>query len=152
MTVQSRIAVLVVAAGASLAACSNAGTASPTTAPAGTSPASVQATETEFKIDLSAVKAAPGPVAFHVKNGGTIVHEFVVMRTDLAADKLPMASGAPEVNEDAPGLTAVDEIEDIAVGASADLSVTLQAGHYVVLCNLPGHYAGGMHADFTVGG
>ena len=28
--------------------------------------------------------------------------------------------------------------------------VTLAPGHYVVICNLPGHYASGMHADLTV--
>jgi len=36
-------------------------------------------------------------------------------------------------------------------GASANLSLTLPAGHYVLLCNLPGHYAGGMSTHFTVG-
>lgn len=28
--------------------------------------------------------------------------------------------------------------------------MSLPAGHYVLLCNLPGHYAGGMRADLTV--
>ncbi len=26
----------------------------------------------------------------------------------------------------------------------------LKKGHYALICNLPGHYQGGMHADFTV--
>jgi len=91
-------------------------------------------------------------VTFHVKNAGTQVHEFVVVRTELAADKLPLASGAPEVNEEAAGLAVVDEVEDLAAGAAADLTVTLEAGHYVVICNVPGHYGLGMHTDFTAGG
>jgi uncharacterized cupredoxin-like copper-binding protein len=26
----------------------------------------------------------------------------------------------------------------------------LPAGHYVLICNIDGHYRAGMHADFTV--
>ena len=28
--------------------------------------------------------------------------------------------------------------------------MTLKKGHYVLICNLPGHYSGGMRSDFTV--
>ena len=35
-------------------------------------------------------------------------------------------------------------------GKTGRLTVTLPAGKYVLLCNLPGHFAGGMYADFTV--
>jgi len=28
--------------------------------------------------------------------------------------------------------------------------VTLDAGSYVLICNLPGHYRQGMHSSFTV--
>ena len=111
----------------------------------------VAATESEFKVDLGSTTAPAGSVTFHIKNGGTTLHEFVVVRTDLSADKLPLASSAPEVDEDSDKLHSVDEVEDIAVGATADLKVDLPAGHYVVICNVPGHYSSGMHADFTVG-
>ena len=30
------------------------------------------------------------------------------------------------------------------------LDVSLKAGSYVIICNLPGHYASGMHTAFTV--
>jgi uncharacterized cupredoxin-like copper-binding protein len=120
-------------------------------AAAGGGAATIDATESEYKIDLGATTAAAGQVTFHIKNGGTMVHEFVVMQTDLAANKLPIASGAPEVDEDASVLKAVNEVEDIAVGSTADLTVNLPAGHYVVICNVPGHYQSGMHTDLTVG-
>jgi uncharacterized cupredoxin-like copper-binding protein len=141
------------------AACSSAGSSSaPASAPAASSaapsPASasggpVTAKETEFKIDLSTTTAPAGAVNFAITNAGTIVHEFVVMKTDLAADKLPIDSSEGAVDEDAAGISVVDEVEDIAVGANATLTVNLPAGHYVVICNVPGHYVGGMHADFT---
>ena len=136
-------------------ACSTAGSSADASAAGGASSAAsgtsaaVSATETEFKIDLGASTAAAGPVTFEIENAGTVVHEFVVMKTDLAADKLPLDTSAGVVSEDTDGLTVVDEVEDIEVGSSASLTVDLPAGHYVVICNVPAHYAGGMHADFT---
>jgi uncharacterized cupredoxin-like copper-binding protein len=169
----ARHAVAVTAAGALIMGCSSAGggSAAATSAPATSSaaiPASVTATtaaspsgsgsattvaatESEFKIDLVSMTAPAGPVTFHIKNGGTTLHEFVVVRTDLSAGKLPVASSAPEVDEDSEDLTSVDEVENIAAGSTADLKVDLSAGHYVVICNVPGHYSAGMHTDFTVG-
>jgi uncharacterized cupredoxin-like copper-binding protein len=47
-------------------------------------------------------------------------------------------------------LEVVDEVEDIAPGTSAPLNLTLDPGSYAVICNLPGHYANGMHTTFTV--
>jgi uncharacterized cupredoxin-like copper-binding protein len=146
-----------------LAACGNAGTTTaPTTGPIASTPAAttpagsaaagaITATESEFKIEMSPTTAAPGPVTFQITNSGTQVHEFVVVKTDVAADALPQKTDEPEVDEDASSLTAVDEVEDIAAGASASLDVTLEAGHYVLFCNVPGHYQLGMHTDFTVG-
>jgi uncharacterized cupredoxin-like copper-binding protein len=139
------------AAPASAAASAPAGTAIAGASGSGTA-TSVDASESEFKIDLATNTSTAGPVTFHIKNAGTMVHEFVVLQTDLAADKLPVTSGAPEVDEDADELTAVDEVEDIAVGASEDLTVDLKAGHYVVICNVPGHYQAGMRTELTVEG
>jgi uncharacterized cupredoxin-like copper-binding protein len=148
-------AVLVAACGSASTSAGPTVAANPTTAGgAGTSGgtgAPVNVTEADFKIQPSTTTAAPGPVTFHITNSGSQVHEFVVVKTDTAGDKLPMATDAPEVQEDASGLTVVDEAEDIAAGASADLNVTLEAGHYVLICNIPGHYTLGMHSDFTVG-
>jgi uncharacterized cupredoxin-like copper-binding protein len=30
------------------------------------------------------------------------------------------------------------------------LTVDLDPGNYVVICNIPGHYAAGMHAELTI--
>ena len=112
---------------------------------------SIDATESEYKIEVSATTTDPGDVTFHVTNGGTQPHEFVVIKTDTAADALPTDDDGTEVDEDAEGLTVVDEVEDLDPGATADLDVTLDAGHYALICNVPGHYQLGMHTDFTVG-
>jgi uncharacterized cupredoxin-like copper-binding protein len=112
---------------------------------------SVTAKLTEFKIELGATSAPGGPVTFELTNGGTVVHEFVVFKTDLAADKLPLAADGATVDEEGAGasLTLVDEVEDIAVGATASLAVDLPAGHYVAICNVPAHYTSGMRTEFT---
>lgn len=101
----------------------------------------------EFTITLGRATASPGSVTFNVTNAGTIVHEFVVIDTDSAAGSLTVG---PDGTVSEEGLTVVNEIEDIAVGATPALTVTLAAGHYAVICNIAGHYAGGMHTDLQV--
>lgn len=59
---------------------------------------------------------------------------------------IPDARGAR--NEDA--YTLVDEVEDIPGGETATLNVTLDPGHYVIICNIKGHYRMGMESELTV--
>jgi hypothetical protein len=54
-------------------------------------------------------------------------HKFVVVKTEDAPDQLPQASDAT-VDETASGLTVGGEAEDIEVGASTDLTVSLEPG------------------------
>jgi len=119
----------------------------------GSSPASgpvsdVNATLKEWEFNLDATTGAEGEVTFHIQNDGDKTHEFVVVSTDTAADSLPVDESTDTVDETQ--FTPVDEVEDITSGSSAELAVTLAPGHYVILCNLEGHYAKGMAADFTV--
>jgi uncharacterized cupredoxin-like copper-binding protein len=135
---------------ASSAPASVGGSSAPSTSAGGSAAGTnVTAAESEFKIELGSTTAPAGSVTFQITNSGTIQHEFVVVKTDLAADKLPMKTGESEVDEDNAALTAVDEVEDIDPKATPTLTVNLPAGHYVVFCNIQGHYAGGMHVDFT---
>ena len=112
-----------------------------------TSSGEVNATLSEWSFDLSASTGPAGEVTFNIQNDGEKTHEFVVVSTDTAADELPVTAD-DEVDESQ--FTPVDEVEDITSGSSATLTVTLEPGHYVILCNLTGHYAKGMAADFTV--
>jgi uncharacterized cupredoxin-like copper-binding protein len=128
-----------------LTACASASTAQPSTAPTGTT---IDATLDNFSVTLSANSAPAGAVTYNVSNASTTdVHEFVVARTDVAADQLPVGDDGT-VDESA--LTVIDEIEDMETGGSGTLATNLTAGHYVLLCNVPTHYQQGMSADFTV--
>lgn len=107
----------------------------------------IQVTLKENGIALDKSTLNAGTVVFDVKNAGTVIHEFVVIKTDLAPDKLPPSTGEPgQVLEDG----SVGEAEDIAVGASKQLSLKLEPGSYVLICNLVGHYAAGMHTGLVV--
>ena len=44
----------------------------------------------------------------------------------------------------------VGEIPGLAQGATKTLRMTLKAGHYALICNMPGHYMAGQRVDFTV--
>jgi uncharacterized cupredoxin-like copper-binding protein len=110
----------------------------------------------EWAVVPSANAAPAGEVTFKATNTGPEdVHEFVILKTDLGSGSLPVdAMGA--VDETGAGIEVIDEIEDLAVGSSQDLTVTLEPGAYVLLCNIfdeteqEAHYKMGMRIDFTV--
>jgi uncharacterized cupredoxin-like copper-binding protein len=101
-------------------------------------------------IDLSADSLDAGDVTIEGTNEGTMTHEFEVFAVPEGVDAtaLPVEGGVAPADE---MLNIVDEVEDIAPGTSASLNLNLEPGDYAVICNLPGHYAAGMHATFTVG-
>jgi uncharacterized cupredoxin-like copper-binding protein len=113
--------------------------------------ATVGVTEKDFSINLDNSTASSGPVVFNIKNEGPTTHEFVVIKTDTAEDKLPMNSSGSAVDTSAAGLQQVDQKQDISSGSTATLTISnLEPGKYVLICNLPGHYQLGMHTSLTV--
>jgi uncharacterized cupredoxin-like copper-binding protein len=116
----------------------------------------VAVTLQEWAVLPEPASAAAGDVTFQVSNTGPEdVHEFVVLKTDLDAGALP-TDDTGAVDEAGEGMQVVDEIEDIPVGESQDLTVSLEAGKYVLLCNIysedeqESHYQLGMRTNFTV--
>ena len=71
-------------------------------------------------------------------------HEFVVLRTATPAAQLPIKAGRADETGN------VGETGDLEAGASKTIAVNLKAGHYALICNLPGHYTAGQHTDLTV--
>jgi hypothetical protein len=138
-----------------LAACggddggSTSGGSPASTTEAPSEPGAVNSTEKDFSIALDPSTTGSGPVSFQITNEGPSTHEFVLFKTNLAPDALPVNEDGT-VDEEGKGLKLVDEVEDIAAGSSQSLEVSLDAASYVVVCNLPGHYKLGMHAPFTV--
>ena len=103
----------------------------------------------DYTITLDESSGDAGELTFDVTNDAEQTHEFVIFQTDLAADALPTNEDG-DVDEEGEGVTLIDEIEDIEAGSDESLTVNLDAGSYVFICNLPGHYRQGMHTTFTV--
>jgi uncharacterized cupredoxin-like copper-binding protein len=103
----------------------------------------------EFAIDLDATSGESGPITFEIENVGEALHEFVVIATDLDAGELPTGDDG-DVDEEGGDMEIIDEVEDLAAGATAELTVDLEPGTYALICNLPGHYSQGMYSSFEV--
>jgi uncharacterized cupredoxin-like copper-binding protein len=100
-------------------------------------------TLSEFNVAPKPTQVAGGRVTFNVSNGGRVEHEFVVLRTSKPASDLLKGGRADETGN-------VGEIGSVKPGQTKTLSLSLAAGHYALICNLPGHYAAGQYADLTV--
>jgi uncharacterized cupredoxin-like copper-binding protein len=128
---------------ASAAPAAAGGTKAATPAPAPALAHKVNVSLKEFTVNPSAAQAAAGKVTFKVHNAGTATHEFVVLKTDKPAGGLLKGDRADESGN-------VGETGDLKAGTSKSISLNLPAGHYALICNLPGHYKAGQHTDFTV--
>jgi hypothetical protein len=91
-----------------------------------------------------------GKYEFVVSNKGTVGHELVMFATKAAATAMPTGKDG-DVNEDASSLESVlDSGSSLAPGESRILYAEFDPGHYVMVCNLAGHYRLGMREDVTV--
>jgi len=97
----------------------------------------------EFTVAPDPANVSAGKTKFTVNNAGKAGHEFVVLRTDKPAGSLLKGNEADETGN-------VGEIGDLPPGSTKTLSLNLKKGHYALICNLPGHYKAGQHADLTV--
>ena len=114
----------------------------------GTGSNSISGTLQEWKVTVSPNMATAGEVTFTIKNNGTIGHEFLVVKTDILDGQIPL--DGDHFAEPSPGLEVIDEIGEFPAGTTESLSLALEAGNYQLVCNLPGHYAAGMHTTFVV--
>lgn len=129
----------------------------PTSTTSGTPTTQLDATLLEYTIQLPEAPTTTGDITFNVKNDGSTTHEMVVLKTDLAPADLPTNDDG-SANEDAAGVTNVGETDDMAAGESKEFTVDLQAGHYVVICNVVqtangetvSHYQKKMYTEFTI--
>lgn len=121
-----------------------------TETPTGGTPGVVQVDliDPQWSVTASPDSAAAGDVSFNITNAGVSVHNFHLVRTDLDPGSLPLDSAGLQV--DLTNLQALYASADLSPGESESASVTLEAGNYVLFCNIAGHYQQGMHIGFTV--
>ena len=105
----------------------------------------------EYSIQTNTNTAQPGQVTFAINNDGDLAHQFIVIDTELAAEDLPLNQDTGQVDLDAEELNVTVAHEAIESGNDFNLAASLEAGHYVFICNLTGHYERGMRYNFIVG-
>ncbi len=115
------------------------------TAPAGGEQLDIKMADYSFTPEDATAKA--GSVTINAENIGKMTHELVLAKSNLDPAKLPTASDG-SVDEEA--LDTVDEAADVPPGETGSFTADLQPGSYVMICNLPGHYAAGMYGSLTV--
>ena len=110
----------------------------------------IRVTMDEFSIKLSATSAPAGKITFDVADQGKIAHELIVLKTDLAPNALKMSAADPTKVDEEAGAKNLGEVEDVAAGTTKSGTFDLPAGKYVLICNTPEHYKGGMTVAFEL--
>lgn len=100
-------------------------------------------------VRLSRSEVPAGPVAFKVTNDSKgLVHEMVVSPIREAGKPLPYDANLDKVIEDEAG--HLGEVAELEPGQKGGLMLDLKPGQYILYCNIPGHYTGGMWTMLTV--
>jgi uncharacterized cupredoxin-like copper-binding protein len=87
---------------------------------------------------------AAGPVTFTMNNTGTGQHEMVVLKTDTPADQLEVDDH--RVSE----ADSAGEVGETDGGETGTVTLDLEPGNYVLVCNIANHYEKHMYSPFTV--
>ena len=150
-------AMTVLALAFALAACGDNGDGEK---PAPTAAQAPEATEETSTLDIYSTEwaitgedgadipnVAAGEITFESHNDGQLPHELAVLKTDLDAAELPVSAGI--VNEAQAG-ELIGRTAYISGGDSEALTLTLEAGNYVLFCNIVAHYEQGTFAPLIV--
>lgn len=109
-------------------------------------PVAFTMTDYAFTPKNPTVKA--GKATISAPNEGKLEHELIIFKTDKSPTDLPKKSGS--VDEDALQKELVGEIPDVLPGETKKATFNLKPGKYLMVCNIPGHYAAGMYGTVTV--
>lgn len=99
----------------------------------------------DYSITLNVQTVKAGTAKIGVRNLAAQLHDLVVLKTDLPQDKLPQDTAQQKVIE-----TGKAGSVNVEAQRSAALTVTLEPGSYVLICNVAGHYQLGMHVALKV--
>jgi uncharacterized cupredoxin-like copper-binding protein len=108
----------------------------------------VRVTERDFKITAPATVRA-GHVQLLVANEGPDDHELAVVRAPIVGE-LPMRRDGLTIDEDAIEHVTSGGIEPQQPGQASRIDLDLKPGRYILLCNMSGHYLGGMDRTVVV--
>ncbi|MDP9260179.1 MAG: hypothetical protein M3Q31_27005 [Actinomycetota bacterium] len=107
----------------------------------------LRVTERDFRITAQREVRAGG-ATLRVYNRGPDSHELIVVR--VAGGRLPLRRDGLTVDEDAVEHETAAALEPGQPGTTRELSLHLEPGRYELLCNMTGHYMGGMRSALVV--
>lgn len=128
------------------------------------SESSVSVRLVDFVLEAQPDSVPAGRVTFEVRNEGEAKdeegdpipsisagrHELSVLRTDLPAGDLPQNDLEFVVDVESSGIEVLGSTPVLERGIRGSLTVDLESGSYVLICNLTSHYQRGMWAEFSV--
>jgi uncharacterized cupredoxin-like copper-binding protein len=117
-------------------------------APAGTSQVGV--TVADYSISATPAAVPAGEVKLNITNTGGTLHEVEIFTLPAGVESATIPVEHFLAQTDSVGMDVVDEVEGILPNSTPSLTLTLAAGRYALICNLPGHYVLGMHTTLTV--
>ena len=99
------------------------------------------------RTNVTSVKA--GNVTFDVTNlSRSIVHEMIVVVVENSNAPLPYDYNTGQIPEKQ--VKMLGETEEMQPNAEKTITLDLKPGAYLLICNVPGHYAAGMWTPLTV--
>lgn len=104
----------------------------------------------DYRIRSSVTTVSAGTVTFNVYSKGPSTHELAVFETTRPADQLPLGSDGLRIDEDSSLLREAGELEQVDIGETEAFALRLTPGTYVLVCNMEGHYLGGMRLSLVV--
>jgi uncharacterized cupredoxin-like copper-binding protein len=107
----------------------------------------VKVTERDFAIKAPHVLRA-GTIRFVVTNNGPVSHELILVHAPQG--RLPLRGDGFTVDETVLESRIVGTLEPAGPGTTRSLQVRLAPGRYVLLCNMAGHFMGGMSSRLLV--
>jgi uncharacterized cupredoxin-like copper-binding protein len=97
--------------------------------------------------NVTSVKA--GTVTFDVTNlSRSLVHEMIVVAVENPNTPLPYDYNSGQIPEKQ--VKMLGETDELQPNAEKTITLDLKPGTYLLICNVPGHYAAGMWTPLTV--
>lgn len=118
----------------------------------------------EYSMAVAPTSVKAGKVDFEIKNAGTMTHEMVLVRAPNveALPRVPVATSeraVGDVDEEAVPEADKPGEDEVKMGKTARKTIDLEAGTYVMFCNIDtpqpdgsviNHFQRGMHNVLTV--
>ncbi len=110
-----------------------------------------------YTMTPNTMSVAAGSITFEIANEGLIAHEFKVVKlTEMGMDLTDLTTEAGLIPQSGNTVEGVGEIlaslteADLPKDGSDSLTLDLEPGDYLLLCNVATHYQLGMWSEFHV--